>query len=175
MKKTLFLSGILLTFYGCNPAVKNQKNTLNYFDLKGYFDKEAIRLTKNDPEFIKTVSVNDSSETKKIRIADWSKELSIFSDADINRNAWKGLFKTKLTDQQDTYTSDDKKIPVKEISIIKKNQEVQSIRIVMGSSNSLYSSADTLSYYPDSLYQIKKSQHIKLLSEKRYSITGSFK
>jgi hypothetical protein len=175
MKKTLFVSGILLIFYGCNPAVKNQQRTLNYFDLKGYFNKEALRLTKNNPEFTKTVTVNDSSETKKIRISDWSKELSIFSDADINRNAWKGLFKTNLTVGQDTYTSDDEKIPVKEISITRKNHEIQSIRIVMKSSNSLYSSADTLSYYPDSLYDIKKSQQIKLLSEKKYRITGSFK
>ena len=175
MKKKIWLSGILLVFYGCNPAAKNQGDALNYFDLKGYFEKEAARLTKNNPVFTKTVTVNDDAESKKIRIADWTKELSIFSDADINRNAWKGLFKTTNTGDQEIYTSDHEKVPVKEVRITKRNGEVYHIRILVKNTNILYNSADTLSYYPDSLYQVKKKQHIKLLAEKKYTITGKFK
>jgi hypothetical protein len=175
MKKKIWLSGILLVFYGCNPAAKNQRDTFNYFDLKGYFEKEAARLTKNNPAITKTVTVNDAAESKETRIADWTKELAIFSDADLNRNAWKGLFKAVNAGNQEIYTSDQEKIPVKEVRIIKRNGEVYQIRILVKNTNILYSSADTLSYYPDSLYQVKKKQHIKLLAEKRYTITGKFK
>lgn len=174
MRRHLLIPGILLVILGCNPAENNQKNTLSYFDLKGYFEKEALRLTKLNPVFTKTVVVNNNPETKKIRISDWAKELSIFSDADINRSAWKGLFSTENTNEQEIYTSDNKKVPVKEVLITKRNGKIQAIRILIKTSNILYSSADTLSYYPDSLYQIKKKQEIRLLSEKNYSIAGEF-
>lgn len=175
MKKKIWLSGILLVFYGCNPAAKNQRDTLNYFDLKGYFKKEAIRLTKIKPAFTKIVTVNDASESKMVRIADWTKELSVFSAADINRNAWKGLFNTTNTGDLEIYTSSDEKVPVKEVRITNRNGKVYQIRILIKNTNILYSSSDTLSYYPDSLYQIKKKQHIKLLAEKEYTVTGKLK
>src|SRR5690606_13797737 len=104
MRKKMLTSGILLVFLGCNPAQKNQENALNYFDLKGYFEKETQRLSKSNPMVTKTVVVNGNAETKKTRIADWSKEFSIFSDADINRSAWKGLFLTKASNDEDVYT-----------------------------------------------------------------------
>lgn len=175
MKKKIWLSGILLVFYGCNPTAKSHKDTLNYFDLKGYFEKEAARLTKENPVFTKTVMINDAAESKKTRIADWKKELSIFSDADMNRNAWKGLFKITNNGGQEIYTSAQEKIPVKELRIARRNGKVYHISILVKNSNILYSSADTLSYYPDSLYQVKKKQHIRLLAEKKYTITGKFK
>ncbi|MNT73709.1 hypothetical protein D3C72_2124500 [compost metagenome] len=118
--------------------------------------------------------VNESSETKNIRVADWAKELSVFSEADINRSAWKGLFHIEKNKEQEVYSSDDKKVPVKEVLITKTGGKVQGIKILIRTSNMLYSSADTLSYYPDSLYQIKKKQEIRLLSEKNYIITGKF-
>lgn len=172
MKNPLLLSGILLIFFGCNPAEKNQKNALNYFDLKGYFAKEAARLNKSKPLLTKTVEVNKDAETRKLRITDWNKELSIFSDADINRNAWKDLFNRKDIGEGEIYTTGNEKIPVKEVLVTKKNGQVQGIRIMIRYNNMLYSSADTLAYYPDSLYQVKKQQKIRLLSEKNYRITG---
>ncbi|WEK20321.1 MAG: hypothetical protein P0Y49_04100 [Candidatus Pedobacter colombiensis] len=175
MKKTFWLSGIVLIFYSCNPAAKNQNDTLNYFDIKGYFEKEALRLNKNNPLLTKTVVVNGAAETRKIHIPDWKKELSIFSDAEINRSAWKGLFGTTKNNEQELYTSDNEKVPVKEVLITKRNGRVYGIRILVKNTNMLYNSADTLSYYPDSLYQINKKQHIKLMAAKNYSITGKFK
>ncbi|WP_316815906.1 hypothetical protein [Pedobacter nyackensis] len=175
MNKKILLPGILLVLLGCNPTEKSQKNALSYFDLKGYFDKEALRLTQSNPLVTKTVAVNQQTETKQVRMTDWAKELSVFSNADINRNAWKGLFDAKNTGQQFLYTSDHEKVPVKEVLVTKKNGRISAIRILIIYSNILYKSADTLSYYPDSLYQVKKKQQIKLLSEKNYTITGRFK
>lgn len=174
MRRLFLLSGILLCLLACNPTETTQQNTLNYFDLKGYFEREGLRMNKRSPLLTKTVEVNEQTETKKIRIADWGKEFSVFKDADINRNAWKGLFGVKKTDAQDIYTSDNEKVPVKEVIINKENGKIYSIRILIKYSNVLYSSVDTLSYYPDSLYQIKKKQKIRLLSEKKYTISGRF-
>lgn len=175
MRKILFFFAMPLFFYSCKPAKQEQGHNLNYFDLKGYFEKEALRLKTSNPIITKTVMVNGSGETKQIRLADWQKELAVFTDADINRSAWAGLFGVQKNNEQELYTSAVEKVPVKEVLILKKDNKPYHIQVLVNNTNMLYSSSDTLSYYPDSLYQIKKKQHIKLLSEKNYSITGRFK
>lgn len=175
MRNSFWLPFTLLFFYSCSSSVKEQKGTWTYFDLKGYFEKEAIRLKENDPVLTKTVMVNGTTETKRVRIADWAKELAVFSDADINRAAWAGQFSIKKDSQKELYISDSEKVPVKEVRIIKKYNKLYGIQIIVKNANILYKSADTLFYYPDSLYQVKKKQRIKLLAEKNYGITGKFK
>ena len=171
---------ILLLCSGCQSAPEQmQKNDLTYFDLKGFFEKESARLSKTSPFITKTVRVNDFSETKRIRITDWNKELEIFKDADINKNSWKGLFKiTKLSDKEQ-YTTDSKKVPVKVLTVSYKKgstqvNELSCLQIVVKNTNLLYNSTDTLIYYPDSLYEVKKTQNILLLSSKLYQISGKF-
>jgi len=176
MRNVVFLLFTLLFFGSCNPAEpKKQSSALTYFDIKGYFVKEAKRLKSLNPEIDKTVMVNQSAEHKKLKIADWQKELSIFSDADINKSAWQGLFRLHQEEGAKTYLSDNEKVPVKSLHISYKNGKIYGIEILISNANSLYTSNDTLSYFPDSLYQVKKTQHITLLKEKSYKIIGEFK
>jgi hypothetical protein len=175
MKNTILLFFILLFFISCNnSADKKQKTDLTYFDVKGYFEKEATRLNKENPLINKIVSINGATESKHIKISDWKKELALFSDADMNRASWKGLFELKKSKNQELYSSNNEKVPVKELVVIYKNNEVFGIKVLIKNTNSLYTSIDTLTYYTDSLYQVKKMQNIKLLSKKSYTITGSF-
>lgn len=177
MRYNLLLCGLLLLLcYGCgDPIEASQKKVHTYFDLKGFFEKERARLSQSNPLILKTVMVNDSAESKQIRIADWKKELSAFSDADMNRAAWKGLFQVRKTASGVSYTADSKKVPVKEVLVMQRNGKLYGLQILIRNANTLYTSSDTLSYYPDSLYEVKKSQNIRLLSEKKYQITGKFK
>jgi hypothetical protein len=175
MRNTILLFCILLFFISCSDSAdKKQKNDLTYFDVKGYFEKEATRLTKTNPLIKKAVNVNGEGESKSMKISDWKKELALFSDADINRASWKGLFQLKKSQDQERYTSNNEKVPVKELLVFYKKNKVSGFKILIKNTNSLYTSIDTLTYYPDSLYQIKKMQNIKLLSEKSYTITGTF-
>ncbi|MCX2451754.1 hypothetical protein OQX61_10830 [Pedobacter sp. PLR] len=176
MRNNLLLCAFLLLCFGCgDPAVTQQKEAHPYFDLKGYFAGEATRLSRGKPMIHKTVVVNDSTESKDLVIQDWPKELSIFSDADLNKSAWKGLFQVKKTDTLELYTSNNEKVPVKELKVIKRKGRVYGLQVLIRNSNTLYTSSDTLSYFPDSLYDVKKDQQIRLLAEKNYRITGKFK
>jgi len=176
LKTTSYL--LLLLLFGCQDKTEQrQKKELTYFDLQGYIEKESSRLTLLSPYITKTVSVNDSSETMKLRVGDWNKELEIFKDADINKAAWKGMFKVNERAGTTHYTSNDEKIPVKKLSIFYKNgdhKSIQGLQLIISNSNMLYDSRDTLVYYPDSVYQVRKSQDILLLSKKNYQITGKF-
>ncbi|WP_316805545.1 hypothetical protein [Pedobacter nototheniae] len=176
MTKNRYILVFALAFFSCNQQKESEANTdLLYFDTKGYFEKEASRLKEMNPLVQKSVFINGSTENKATKISDWEKELSTFIDADINKTSWKGSFKVNKTATADNYTSDNRKIPVKRITVVKLNGKITRIEIIRENKNIIYHSTDTLSYFPDSLYEIRKQQKIKLLNPKKYIIIGKLK
>ncbi len=173
MRKYAFLLACLLGSCS-NPDQEKQNAGATYFDLKGYFGKQAKKLAQRDPMVSKTVFVNGAAEHKAVKIKNWDKELSSFIDADINKRAWQGEFKSVNANNVQTYITNNEKVPVKKLQVMKRNGEVTRVMIILKNSNYLYSSMDTLTYYPDSLYQIRKYQQIKLMEPKNYRITGVF-
>ncbi len=146
-----------------------------YFDIKGYFEKEAIRLNKLDLSTEKSVAIDGEKEQKLVKISDFNQELSAFIAADINKASWRGAFVVTKQNEIVRYTTENKKIPVSAVKIAYRNNKLKSIQLVVKTDNILYQSIDTLSYFPDSLYEIKKTQKIKLLKEKKYVVVGKFK
>lgn len=173
MRRYTLVLAIFLTACAA-PEMENKGTKTAYFDLKAYFNKEAAALNNRHPLVNKRVLVNNKAEDKQVKISNWEKELSVFIDADINKAAWEGEFSSKSNGRGITYTANNDKVPVKKVQVLKANGAVSGIIITIHNSNYLYSSSDTLSYYPDSLYEIRKSQEIKLMSPKRYEITGKF-
>ncbi|UKT62443.1 hypothetical protein [Pedobacter mucosus] len=175
VKKIIFLV-FAIGLISCNQRKEAEANTkLLYFDIKGFFKNEINRLQRLKPSVDKTVSINGSIENKKIVIQDWNKELAIFLNADINKTSWKGSFTTYRKNESAIYKSASKKIPVKKISVVKENSIIKKIEILIAYKNILYQSNDTLIYYPDSLYEIKKEQDIRFLKKKKFVIVGKLK
>jgi len=174
MHRNVGLCLMALVFTACNLSGPQRVPEEQYFDLKGYIQQEVIRLNRVKPTVDKTVTVNNQAERKQVKVASWADELTVFSDADINKSAWQGLFSVSKNDSVETYRSNDDKVFVKSLQVERKNKVISGIKIVLITDNYLYQSADTLSYYPDSLYEIKKQQHIKLLNPKQYRISGKF-
>ena len=119
--------------------------------------------------------VNGEREDMKVKINNWEKEFETFISSDINKSSWRGSFKVKKDYSTEIYVTDNEKIPIKKVEIFYRNDKISGIKIIINTSNRLYISKDTLSYYPDSLYQIKKVQKIKLMDQKTYQIIGKFK
>jgi hypothetical protein len=175
MLRKILLPVLAIALISCKQAKNNIANTgLLYFDIKGYFENEAQRLTKLNPTLKKTVNIDENIESKEIKILNWKQELSIFSDADINKIAWIGKFKEIKTDSLITYSSNDKKIAIKSINIKTHNREISAIEIISINNNTVFQIADTLTYIPDSLYQISKTQKIKLLKNRAYRVKAEF-
>lgn len=173
IKKSAFIC--LLAFTACNsPEYKAAPGQPAYFNLKAYFQQQAAALQKRNPAVKKTVLANGSAETKQLKITSWSKELSSFIDADMNKRAWAGEFQKAITDSTETYTSESDKVPVKQVRIYRSNNQISGVQIFIRNNNYLYTSTDTLSYYPGKRYEVRKTQHIKLMDKKEYRITGVF-
>ena len=162
----------ILILSSCTANEQNKTQTGTYFNLKGYFEKEADRLNKLSLQIDKSVEINGNGEQKLVKIKDFKNELSTFIASDINKSSWRGSFSVKKEASIERYTTLNEKIPVKKVEIRYLNEKIKQIQIIALTNNILYHSSDTLTYYPDSLYEIKKTQKIKLLKEKKYIIKG---
>jgi hypothetical protein len=169
---SLLMVGLLLFLPSCKPEVAETGSAAKYFDLQGYFHGDAEQLTKSNPFVTKTVTHNGITETKKIHIADWGAELSMFIGSDINKPAWKDSYNVQDTGDALIYTAIDPNLKTREIIVNRSNDEVKWIMIINHTKNMLYETKEKLTYFPDSLYLIEKLQIVKLLGKNRYDIKG---
>jgi hypothetical protein len=165
---------LLLGFQSCNRDSGKSSTDKNYFDLKGYFKADSIRLTKLNPLINKTVVHNKVSETKKVHIPNWGTELSLFTGSDINKPAWKASYKVQETDNFLIYKAKDPQLKTRDIIIKREGNKIKWILIFNHTKNVLYETVEKLSYFPDSLYLIQKTQRVRVLGTDTYSIKGSF-
>jgi hypothetical protein len=167
----IFSGGIMLAMclLGCKPGIKEKPK---YFDISDYFKKDSIRLTKENKTVFKTVSHNGVSESKKVHIANWGLEFSLFKAADINKPAWKDSYTVIDEDGTLIYRAKYPELKVREMLIKKEKGKVKWILIYNKTKTMIYQSTEKLSYYPDSLYLIEKDQRVRLMGNNHYSIQG---
>ena len=166
---------VMILFSGC-MAKENQKGKkqVSYFDLKGYFSSTAQQLHKRNPTVAKTVAKNELTEAKKLKIGNWVQELALFSEADINKPAWKDSYTKDSTATEITYTSKDPDLKTQKIEIFLEKGLPVKFSIYTRVTNLLYDTDERLEFYPDSAYTIKKHQKVVLLGENNYVIKGNF-
>jgi len=157
---------------GNTNDVRGNGSGVKYFDIKGYFTAETARLNKVNPPVSKTITHNGVTEAKKVSIENWEQELESFTGGDINKPAWKNSYTISTGDGITLYKATEPGLKVREIIVKKDDDRVKWIVIYTKTENILYKNIEKLSYYPDSLYRIEKSQHVKLMGNNNYKITG---
>lgn len=147
-----------------------------YFSLENYFRQEASRLQRLAPRVAKTVSKNGAPESKEISIANWEREFALFIEADINKPAWRNSYRIDSTANTVQYTSSDPALRTTRITIAKHTDgTISHIGITNSIGNMLYQTDEQLDYYPDSLYRIIKQQHVRVIGNSHYVVTGRLK
>ena len=136
---------------------------------------EIARLSDSKILIDKFVAINGETEQKTVTIENWANELAAFKEADINKPSWIGSYKVDKTAQQIIYTSVDPSLKTKKITILlNENGDILSLEIENQIGNWIYNAQEKLFYAPDSLYEIVKDQHIRLVGHNNYKITGRF-
>lgn len=163
-------------FHACNSEGKRkQTDNPQYVNLPEYFNNEISRLTDLKPTILKTVVKDSISESKKMRLTDWERELSSFTNVDLNKPAYQGLFEKDSSDYRVTYTSNDPQIDIRQVTVTYEPDGTPfSFLIKRKVDNTLYETNETLSYNKKEGYSIEKKQHILLLGDKSYFIKGIF-
>jgi len=176
ISKAALKGGFLLliaALYSCRPDNKQSGAKPAYFDLKEFFRGDSARLTKLNPAVVKTVTHNGVTETKTVHIGNWSQELNLFIQSDINRPAWKNSYVISNSDSAIVYRARTPELKTRRIIIKKAGDKVAWILIYNHTKNLLYETNEKLSYFPDSLYLIQKTQHVKLMGRNDYKVQGT--
>ena len=172
----LIRMGFLLSAFlpACKPDVKETAGTMKYFDLKGYFKADSARLSLKHPLITKTVTHNGSTQTQRVYIDNWARELEPFIGSDINKPAWRDSYTVQTGKGLIIYNTTTRNLKTQKIIIKQTDGKVKWILIRNHTKNILYENTEELSYFPDSLYQIVKSQHVRLMNKNLYNIKGVF-
>jgi hypothetical protein len=157
----------------CKPDNIQTGADVKYFDIKGFFTADTARLRKLNHITHKMVYHNGNSETRDVHINNWGMELSLFSQSDINKPAWRDSYTVVKTDNIEIYRAKDPNLKTREIMIKKEGGKVKWMVIFNKTNNPLYQTSEKLSYFPDSIYIIQKYQKVRLLGANQYLIKGS--
>ena len=154
----------------CRRDAKQTGTGLKYFDIKGYFTSQAAHLTAMKKPVLKSVLHNGASETKRVNITNWIQEFGLFTASDINKPAWKDSYTTVSEYPILMYRAKDPDLTTREILIKKEGQKIAYIMIFNYTKNMLYQNSEVLTYYPDSLYMLRKEQKVRFLGKNLYGI-----
>ncbi|MDQ1087455.1 MULTISPECIES: hypothetical protein [unclassified Siphonobacter] len=177
MKKLLF--GLLLITVGCqNSPKQSSSKPQTYFDLKGYVESQIAMLKKTNPVVRKEVSVNEESETLVTPKIDWTKELELFLQADINKPAYtQSYFIDTLSANTVSYRlRQGEHLPIQFLEVIRDEQNRPSkIKATMLEKNYLFESEKILTLESTdgrlSSYQIEGFQQLFIGDPKPFRIT----
>ena len=165
----------MLGIASCKRDSNAAADTGKFFDIKGYFEADSVRLTIENPLVTKTVTHNKVPETQKVHIANWGTELSLFTQSDINKPAWRNSYDVSTTGDISIYRAKYPSLKTQEVVVKKENDKLKWIMIINHTKNILYENTEKLSYFPDSLYLIQKKQSVRVLGTDTYRISGLFK
>jgi hypothetical protein len=171
----LFITAAAVLFLcvsGCKPDIKETGAALKYFDIKGFFSSETARLNRSNIFVVKTVIHNNVTQSKKVYIDNWERELDLFIGSDINRPAWKDSYTITVAGDIIIYRAKDPKLKMHQMDIKKNKDKVKWILIFNRVKNPLYQTYEKLSYFPDSLYTIEKDQRVRLMGRNTYLVNG---
>lgn len=177
MKKVISLLTFCALLSACNEEVK-ENQVKKYFDLKGLIDKQIKSLNSKKPVVQKIVIIADSSENQSIKTIDWSKELELFMQADLNKPAFIQSYQVDSSSMGVKYTlKESEKLPVKYLAISRAGEDGISIEAKINTNNYLYETERhlKLSLKNSELtdYQIDGFQKIVFGNKKIFKINGN--
>ena len=177
--KQFLQAGMMLLCTGmlcvsCRPEIKEAKGSFAYFDIKGFFTADAVRLNREHITVTKTVMHNGETQTKKVNNINWLNEFSLFINSDINKPAWSSSYTIQNTNGLLVYKAKTPDLKTRLVVIKKDGDKIRSIVIDNHTTNMLYENTEQLTYFPDSVYHISKWQKVRFLGKNTYDIKGVF-
>ncbi|MFN4144679.1 MAG: hypothetical protein ACK4GN_02565 [Runella sp.] len=167
---------------GCTSA-EDSTPVKNYYDLKGFITQQVVELEKRKPAVEKQLTIGQNQETHTTTDIDWSKELDLFAQADLNKPAYLASYTVqKLGEFAWLYTlKQGEKQPVRSLKIVldKASQKPTWIEAVLQEENRLYESQKHLllqaALRPEGIWLIKSYdisgfQHLSMTEPKQYQV-----
>ncbi|SNC76745.1 hypothetical protein SAMN06265337_3541 [Hymenobacter gelipurpurascens] len=181
---------LLLMAVGCGQEQQPVRASSNqpskpplYFDVAGFLGQETARLNQQHPAVEKQVKLrNGVLETTRVPQVDWTKELQIFQQADINKPALRGTYAVdSLTTPegltQRTYRRQPgQDFPVEQLSVLTEGNKLRTLTATLAQDNPLVYSQKKLELQCQdghlTAYRVDGIQKLILFDSVRYSAQG---
>lgn len=177
MRLLTFFFLIVLTISCQNPQADSQTKT--YYDLAGFIKNQIQELTKSKIQVQKRVFLDDKKEEVKLDKIDWEKELELFIQADLNKQAYQLSYDKVENDSLVVYQlKNGEKLPVSRLEMAFDNKRnPKRIEAKLNTKNYLYESSKTLKMILENNriqnYKIEGWQELFIGSKKIFSIEGN--
>ena len=135
---------VCLLFTACdNPAKQDQ--ALVYYDVAGFINNQISDLSARHPAVQKTVSVDNKRSQQTTADINWSRELGLFSQADINKPALRNSYQIDRPDSLTyiyTLKPTEERLTVQSLTVRldETTRKPQQIEAVLQTDNPLYTS-----------------------------------
>ena len=149
-----FLTSTLLALGSCggstttaDPAAPGAAHVSGpYFDMRGLLDAQVRQLTARHPGVTKQVSLRGNApETVRVPQVKWADELQVFYQADINKAALHGVYRTDSSTEASgatrrTYTAQPgrENVPVTRLSVLSRGGQPEEIEATLRQDNTLF-------------------------------------
>jgi hypothetical protein len=144
----LFLFLAALSILSCDSEVKdNRSNEKTFYDLAGFINQQVLELNKLKPTVTKMTRMGTESNQIETSDIDWQKELELFSQADINKPAFRQSYSISRTDSSTfLYVSKEgDRLPIRRLQIVvDSTNSPLSVEAFIKSENKLYTSEKSI-------------------------------
>lgn len=164
MQRLLSFLALCICLTACTPdPPAGNLDSTPFFDLSGYITGEAERLEAGHTRVTKTITLNGQTETKTLDSINFSNDLRLFREADINKPAWADKYTTeqetlsgshKLT----TYVAQDSSLIVRRLMVEEDQGVTTKIEIDRKTGTVLSNGIHHLVYEPATGYHVQTSQ-----------------
>ena len=175
--------GCFFLLLSCEAERTEDKNKV-YYDLKGFIDNQIVYLSEKKPEVSKTTMLDNKRELIKSKEIDWKKELELFSQADINKPAYRQSYDVSRKDSLHfEYTlKPQMDLPVQYLKITLDSMTSQPIHVqaLLKSQNKIYTSEKEIELFCGSkdnvrelsFYRVKGYQKLILMDKRSFDISS---
>ncbi len=184
MRSASLLLLLFLFLTACtNPAEQDQLPV--YYDVAGFVNEQIADLTARQPAVQKTVSVDDKQSQQTSAGIDWSRELGLFLQADINKPALRNSYRIERPDSLTyvyTLKPTEETLTVRSLTVqlTEPNGKPRRIEAVLQTDNPLYTSERRLLFekMPGNAsihYSIKGFQQLAYMNKRDFTVDGRVK
>jgi len=180
--KIIIMLILSLVTFSCENNAAEQQPVNTYFDLKGLIEKQIVYLNERKPKVTKTIMLNGKKEINATAGIDWKKELELFTQADINKPAYKNSYSvTKKNASEFEYllnSGEDLNVRFLKIKMDTMRKQPYLIQALLKSENKIYKSEKYIEltfsnknneWQPVS-YTVKGYQKLLLMDPKSFNV-----
>lgn len=110
------LFGLAATLTACQQQSNSTEKL--FFDIEGFTNGLVEELNSSAPEVKKFSRINTEESEQTLKTINWSKELELLRQSDLNKSAYSLSYKQEKTENSLVYTlNSDENLPIKELII----------------------------------------------------------